>query len=266
MSKLPGSAERSVPEADAAGFESRWRQRFGEYASVRDDDAGIAGWTPTGLYARVCKFVSLWHGAPSGQFWLDAGCGAGTYTRLLSECGLEVVGVDYSPTTIAKACARDSSGNVYAVADVRRLPFRTKTFHGVVCFGVTQALSRSDVLVNELAAVVTPGGELWIDGLNRNCLLHMAGRAGRFIARRRMHLRYETPAEIMRLMRNAGLVDVKRYWLPVAPSGMPRLQRFFENPFVSGFLDAVSPLGALASHSFIVHGRCPSLQSATKIL
>ena len=246
-----------MPKPDTAGFETAWRRRFGQYAAAREDDAGIAGWTPTGLNARVRKFFSLWRGDRPGQLWLDAGCGAGTYTRLLAQHGLRVVGVDYSFATTAKARARDASGNAYVVANVRRLPFRAKTFQGVVCFGVTQALSDSDGLVGELAGVVAPGGELWIDGLNRNCLLHMVERAQRFAAGHPMHLRYEAPARIVRLMRRAGFVDVRRYWMPIAPARMPRLQNLFEHPFTCGLLRAIPPAGALASHSFIVRGRRP---------
>lgn len=253
----PRRAEPATRQADAAAFESTWRRRFGEFAAAREDDAGIAGWTPTGLEARVRKFLSLWRVGQAGQLWLDAGCGAGTYTRLLAERQLPVVGVDYSLVAMAKARARDSYGNAYTVADVRCLPFRAMTFRGVLCFGVTQALSRSDSLINELGRLVAPGGKPWVDGLNRYCLPHAVDRARRFILRRPLHLRYEIPAEIVHLMRRAGFVDIKRYWMPIAPSRMPRLQHFFEHPFTCRLLDAIPPAGALASHSFIVHGRRP---------
>ena len=36
-------------------FEQAWRSRFEEFASLRDDDAGIAGWSSAGLDARVAS-------------------------------------------------------------------------------------------------------------------------------------------------------------------------------------------------------------------
>lgn len=257
MSRSPRSAESGTPEPAAASFETAWRHRFGEFAAAREDDAGIAGWTPSGLDARIRKFLSLWHGGCPGQLWLDAGCGAGTYTRLLAEHGLQVVGVDYSCATVVKASTRGSGDAMYAVADLHQPPFGPMAFQGILCFGVTQALFRSDALVNELAKLVAPGGELWIDGLNRHCLLHAVERARRFFARRPMHLRYEASAEIVRRMRDAGFVDVKRYWMPIAPPQMPRLQRFFEHPSTCRLLHTLPLLGATVSHSFIVHGRRP---------
>jgi SAM-dependent methyltransferase len=251
VSKSIRNAERNT-----IGFEAAWRERFGEFASSREDDAGIAGWTATGLEARLRKFLSVWQPSPRNSLWLDAGCGAGTYTRLIAERGLQVVGVDYTFVATAKAFNRDSSGSLYAVANVQRLPFRARTFQGVICFGVTQALSRSDALISELANVTAPGGELWVDGLNGACFMHLAERGRRFITRRRMHLRYEAAGHIARLMRKAGLVDVKRYWMPIAPAGMPSLQKLFETSIVRTIFDRLlPPAGALVSHSFVVCGR-----------
>ena len=242
---------------DSGGFEARWRKRFGEYAAGRDDDAGIAGWTATGLDARVRKFFSLWEEPRTVQLWLDAGCGAGTYARLLSTRGMRVVGVDYSFASVMKARDRDCSGTAYVAADIRNMPFRGGSFQGVVCFGVTQALLRSDELVEELASMLAPSGELWIDGLNAHCVPHVIERIRRRMTGRSMHLRHEAPSQVVRLMRRAGLTDIERYWLPIAPSRMRRLQRFFEHWLVCKLLHLLAPIGSLVSHSFIVRGRRP---------
>ena len=127
---------------------------------MRDDDAGIAGWTATGLDARVRRFLKLWKPGESGLRWLDAGCGAGTYTRILRGQHREVVGVDYSLPTLRRAAARDEEGAVYTVADVTSLPFRGEQFDGVLCLGVTQALAAGEPALRELARLLKPGGEL----------------------------------------------------------------------------------------------------------
>lgn len=91
-------------------FEAASRTRFEEFASIRDDDAGIAGWSAAGLDARVRRFTGLWRPGAAGKRWLDAGCGAGTYTRHLFEHGDDVVGVDYSLPATRKARMRSPYG------------------------------------------------------------------------------------------------------------------------------------------------------------
>src|SRR6266481_1370695 len=80
-SSLKGS--RSGSSRARGPDEAEWQGRFREFAESRDDDAGIAGWTSTGLEARLRRFLALWKPGAQGERWLDAGCGAGTYTRVL---------------------------------------------------------------------------------------------------------------------------------------------------------------------------------------
>ena len=245
------------PEADPRrpeDFEARWRSRFEEFAEARDDDAGIAGWSVAGLDARVRQFRALWRPPPRGQQWLDAGCGAGTYSRLLQAHGLAVVGTDYSLPTLRHALRRTVEGIVYVVADVRRLPFRPASFDGALCLGVTQALAQSDEAVAALAGVVKPGGEVWIDALNRWCVHNAADLARRRLTHRRIHLRYEAPGTLLRLMRDAGFRDVRLHWLPLLPSRLKAFQGLLEGPLARTVLRFVPFAGRLLSHSFVVCG------------
>ncbi|MCU0242863.1 MAG: class I SAM-dependent methyltransferase, partial [Vicinamibacteria bacterium] len=164
---LPASPGTSGSPCNEDRFEADWRHRFEEFAEEREDDAGIAGWSRAGLDARVRQFLQAWSAPREGSLWLDAGCGAGTYTRLLRGRGVASVGTDYSFPTLRKAVQRESRQAAYAAADVRHLPFPDSTFDGALCFGVMQALSRSDEAVRALAGVVRPGGEVWVDALNR---------------------------------------------------------------------------------------------------
>ena len=87
-------------------FEKLWRKRFENFAAQAEDDAGIAGWSPTGLDARLRKFKEIWYSNDqfsSKKKWLDAGCGAGTYSRFIVKQGGEVVGLDYSLPSLQKA-------------------------------------------------------------------------------------------------------------------------------------------------------------------
>jgi SAM-dependent methyltransferase len=238
-------------------FERNWKERFEKFAGLRDDDAGIAGWSPTGLEARVRRFRGLWHPADQAGRWLDAGCGAGTYSRILAEGGKSVVAVDYSLPSLRKAAVRSICDISLAVADVRRLPFRDAEFEGVLCFGVTQALAESGDLVQELARQLKPGGELWIDGLNAWCLVHVLEKLNRCISGEADHLRYESAVYLRRILETCGLVEIRLYWMPVAPSRYRRLQALFETAFVDRIFRNVPGIACVLSHAFILAARKP---------
>ena len=242
---------------DARGngtFEAAWRTRFEEFASRRDDDAGIAGWSAAGLDARVRRFTGLWRPGPPGKRWLDAGCGAGTYTRHLFGQGMDVVGVDYSLPAIVKARMRSPHGIGYAVADVRRLPFAADSFDGVLCFGVIQALGDSDAALREMSLLTRPGGELWVDALNRAFVVNAGRSLARALRRRPRHLRYESPSKLRRAMAAQGFRDVAIFWMPIAPPRLPWLQRIVETAVVRTMTRVVPLFGLLISHAFIVKG------------
>lgn len=237
-----------------SSFERGWKKRFGQYADARDDDAGIAGWTQSGLETRVRNFDALWAPMTEARSWLDAGCGAGTYSRFMVGKGKQVVGLDYCFPAVKKALSRSSDGVVWGVADVTRLPIVNGSFDGVICFGVTQALSTSNEVSRELAAAVKPGGEIWIDALNSICLPHLIGRLKRKLLQRDMHLRYESPRQLRRAMEDAGIVKLKRYWIPILPYRFCRYQWFFETQGMRWLLHSVPMLGALLSHGFVIKG------------
>ena len=245
-------------------FESAWRARFEEFASIRDDDAGIAGWSAAGLDARMRRFAGLWHSRDGAARWLDAGCGAGTYTRHLLAHDLAVTGVDYSLPAIRKARARSPAAIGYAVADVRRLPFASGSFDGILCFGVLQALTESESAVGELVRLLRPGGELWIDALNRRFLVNSARILGRKLRQRPAHLRYESPRLLERILIAHGLRPVTLHWMPIAPPRWPWLQHAVESRAARWMFRVAPPLALLGSHSFIIRGTKPMPEAAAR--
>ncbi len=236
-----------------ARFEHDWRARFDEFAKLRDDDAGIAGWSRTGLDARIRRFVRLWQSAAPG-LWLDAGCGAGTYTRILLGNGHAVAGVDYSLNTLRKTVSRGLAGASFTVADIRSLPFGSEQFDGILCFGVTQALTESEHALEELARSLRPGGQLWIDGLNGWCVVHLYERLRRKLTARPPHLRYEFPQRLIRLARRCGIENIRLHWMPIAPATVQSAQQIFESPPMDWFFRYVPAVGACLSHAFILYG------------
>lgn len=242
---------------DPGSFEQQWRSRFTNFAASHEDDAGIAGWSPTGLEARVRRFADVWPGDRSGAVWLDAGCGAGTYVRLLRDRGVAPVGLDYSPVSVTKARERSTGVPGWMVGDATALPVKLGILDGVLCFGVTQALSSSETVVRQLTSAVKPGGQVWIDGLNSWCLPHAAERAVRRMRRRPAHVRYESPYRLRKMMVDAGLRHVRIHWLPILPRRLQRLQWLLETSSARLALKYLPGAGAFLSHSMIVSGEVP---------
>jgi ubiquinone/menaquinone biosynthesis C-methylase UbiE len=249
-------AERTRP-ADRDAFEAQWRERFEEFAELRDDDAGIAGWSPSGLDTRFRFFTRRWVTGAPGSLWVDVGCGAGTYSRWLHEHALRVVGLDYSQPTLAKARARLPHAIALAAADARLLPVRDGVADGVLCFGVLQAVSDSATIVRELARILAPGGELWIDALNRDALAARLTLARRRLQGKGQHLRYETAAQLGHALAEAGLCDIRCQWLPIAPSQLALAQPILDSETARICLDAVPWIGRLLSHSVVFCARKP---------
>lgn len=235
-------------------FEDAWRKRFEGFATQRDDDAGIAGWSASGLDSRFRRFSRAWQGSAAGKVWLDAGCGAGTYARFLASQGAEVVGLDYCHPATVKAKARDNWNCMWAVADVTRLPLRPGGFDGVLCFGVLQALADSAPVVRELALQAVDGGEVWIDVLNRYCVANVVEQLSRRLCGKATHLRYESPRRIRRLMHEAGLVKVRLHWVPLLPARFKRFQPFVESWIATALLRYLPGFGIVFCHSCLVVG------------
>ncbi len=238
---------------DSSSFEQRWRRRFIERGARMDDDAGIAGWTRTGLDTRVRQFLDIWNRAPGrGRQWLDVGCGAGTYTRILDEQGYEVLGLDYSSPSLVKARDRSPPAIDWVAADIHALPLANGLADGVLCFGVMQALGGSEAAIGELARVARVDGEVWVDALNARCLPTRIAEWRRIRRGRSPHLRYETVGELRAVMERCGFRVIAVEWLPIMPGRLHRLQWLLESRWFRWLIRRVPVLGAWLSHSFII--------------
>jgi SAM-dependent methyltransferase len=245
------------PDNDGPSFEAQWRERFEEFAELRDDDAGIAGWSPSGLETRFRFFTRRWIDPPAAGVWLDVGCGAGTYSSWLHRRGLHTIGLDYSQPTLLKARRRIPGEIALVAGDAMRLPFADRALDGALCFGVLQAVSDSATVVREIARVLAPGGVIWIDALNRDGIAARLTELRRAFRGKQRHLRYESARALERCLVEAGFSEVRRYWLPIAPARLQRMQPSLESKALVAILDLIPAAGRLLSHSFVYSARMP---------
>jgi SAM-dependent methyltransferase len=96
-----------------------------------------------------------------GQVW-DIGCGAaGHITRYLADRGVDAIGVDISPGSLAVAGQRHRDLRFFA-ADMRDLPAADRSLAGIVAFYSVIHLPRDQVpaALAEFRRVLAPGGVL----------------------------------------------------------------------------------------------------------
>lgn len=241
--------------AETSSFEGDWRRRFQERARKFDDDAAIAGWSRTGLDGRFRRFRELWQSPETAETWLDAGCGAGTYTRFLHVQGVHVVGLDYSVPSLARAHSRAPDGIGWCAGDIRQLPVRRQSLDGILCFGVMQSLRDPAPALNEMIKSLRPGGAIWVDGLNQWCLPSLARNAVRRLAGKPRHLRYDAPRDLRRHMERAGACGVHLEWIPLVPERLRVLRPLLESRAARRLFVLVPPLAAMLSHSFLLRGK-----------
>jgi SAM-dependent methyltransferase len=112
---------------------------------------------------------TLWRGVPdldilfeSGQRVLELGCGNGKTLAVLSSHDIEVVGIDFSISSL-RLCQRRSSTNVDLVqANAVDLPFKDGSFHVVLCHHMLEHLYHEErrKAAEEITRVLCPNGSL----------------------------------------------------------------------------------------------------------
>jgi ubiquinone/menaquinone biosynthesis C-methylase UbiE len=86
---------------------------------------------------------------------LDLACGSGRYALLMAKDARQVVAVDFSPSMLSQVTSASK-----VRAEMSRLPFRSATFHAVICGLAVAHTPDLDAWMSEVARVLIPGGEL----------------------------------------------------------------------------------------------------------
>jgi 2-polyprenyl-3-methyl-5-hydroxy-6-metoxy-1,4-benzoquinol methylase len=112
-----------------------------------------------------------------GRKWLDAGCGSGTLSRLLSNEGCDVLGVDAAEEMVAMAhrlsSEAESPGRLRfeCIRTIAQLPLPDESIDGVLCSSVLEYVSDPSECLQEFARVLRPGGVLVVSVPNRHSLI-----------------------------------------------------------------------------------------------
>jgi demethylmenaquinone methyltransferase/2-methoxy-6-polyprenyl-1,4-benzoquinol methylase len=95
-------------------------------------------------------------GLPRGSLVLDIACGTGDLCRVLVEAGFWAVGVDNSAGMLRHA----NTDVPLVLGDALAIPFRTASADGLTCGFALRNVADLDLLFDEFARVVRPGGRI----------------------------------------------------------------------------------------------------------
>lgn len=146
---------RMVPQI----YERWWRPALGRLAK------GVLGPGMSGERQIVRQLLSL----SPGQRVLDIACGPGNFSREFARAigpeGL-VVGIDVSPTMLARAAQETRAARIDQLAlvrgDAQELPFRDAAFDGICCFAALHLFADPFRALDRMTSVLARGGRIAI--------------------------------------------------------------------------------------------------------
>lgn len=101
--------------------------------------------------------------AVKGKLVLDAGCGMGRFTDVLTRWGAQVVAADLSEAVhVARRNLADRPGITFLQADVFKLPFPPATFDMILSWGVLHHTPDCAGAFRALVPLLKPGGLMHI--------------------------------------------------------------------------------------------------------
>jgi SAM-dependent methyltransferase len=104
----------------------------------------------------------------AGKRVLDAGCGTAYGTAMVAEGdAAAVVGVDIAESVLESVRGEMPQGVELRVGDLTALDIADDQFDLIVCFEVIEHFEDPDIVLDELARVLAPGGALLVSSPNR---------------------------------------------------------------------------------------------------
>ncbi|MEM0449179.1 MAG: class I SAM-dependent methyltransferase [Methanomassiliicoccales archaeon] len=139
---------------------------------------------------------------------LDLGCAEGLFTKLASDSGHDVIGVDVDRFSLVKAKS-EAPGAEFIMTSGEAMPFSDSAFDMVVMLDVLEHVPCEEMTVKEIDRVLRPGGRLIVSVPNKGTFAHIDAQnslifaAGRKVIKNRgyapWHKHYSL-AELQRLL------------------------------------------------------------------
>ena len=199
-----GSPKNVSPEEIArfGDLAARWWDPDGESRPLHDLNPVRAAYIAARLDLRDARVA-------------DVGCGGGLLSEALTRAGARVTGIDLGEKVIeiAKLHLHESNLKVdYRVQSSADLAAaEPASFDAVCCMELIEHVPDPAALVNDLAAMLKPGGYLFMSTINRTPAAFGAAILGaeyvmRILPRGTHHYaQFLKPSELARLLRHAGL-------------------------------------------------------------
>lgn len=199
------STAANVSADEIARFDqlaSRWWDPDGESRPLHDLNPVRTAYVAARVDLRLARVA-------------DVGCGGGLLSEALARAGASVTGIDLGPKVIdiARLHLHESNLQVdYRLQSSAELAAtEPATFDAVCCMELIEHVPDPAALVADLAAMLKPGGQLFMSTLNRTPASFGAAILGaeyvmRMLPRGTHHYeQFLKPSEMGRLLRHAGL-------------------------------------------------------------
>ena len=213
--KLSASLMESQPDRlqTKDSFSYQWEE-------IREGAAllGDAAWESQ-MVEQLCTYSGYSEDWFKGKKVLDAGCGNGRWSYVLSELGADVMAIDQSSNginSVKTLLANHPTFNAQQADILSPLPFSSE-FDLVWCYGVTHHTGYTELACKNVAATVKPGGRLFLMIYGEPTKLHEFAEINTYVEHRRAT--------------GSMTFDEKRAYLS---------ERYPEE-LVHGYFDAVSP-------------------------
>lgn len=163
------NAEKAGDHTQLSDYETQrqinnsWSRSSDNYSSIIDDELTsfrVEGWRKQ-ILANAPKKPML--------DILDAGCGPGFFSIILSQMGHRVTGLDGADGMLnhaAKKAAAHEASPLFLKGDCHNLPFADQSFDLVISRNVTHTLRDNGQVYTEWRRVLRPGGVLLIFDAN----------------------------------------------------------------------------------------------------